>query len=267
MRASVIVPNYRNDDTLGAAMESLEHAAKQVRGEVEIIVIEDKAGKGLSWARNQGLDRAKGEYVFFCDADDTVREDFFKRPIEELDRTQADMCLFNNTQGQLKRSYNLEGDQEVTRTLVPAFIGYGWKDLARALMRPWRFFGELARHRESGSVCRAAFRRAMLETGPVRFNEHLFIYEDAPFMCECAIRSKRTASIPDVLYNYTPGEHGIVARITGTEKHWAYKSEILRERERLNRLSGGDLRRYYAASQILGKLEFLLHSKRKFGIL
>ena len=73
MRASVIVPNYRNDDTLGAAMESLEHAAKQVRGEVEIIVIEDKAGKGLSWARNQGLDRAKGEYVFFCDADDTVR--------------------------------------------------------------------------------------------------------------------------------------------------------------------------------------------------
>lgn len=263
----MIVPNYRNDDTLGATVESLKRAAAKAGGEVEIIVIEDKEGRGLSWARNQGLDRAKGKYIFFCDADDTVRDGFFAKPVEKLEESGADMCLFCSTRDGLKREYNLEGDELITKTLVPAYIGYGWKDLARAIMRPWRFFGELAKRREAGSVCRVAFRREMIETYKIRFNERLFIYEDAPFMCECAIRSKRTASLADVLYDYTPGVNGIVARITGTEKHWAYKSEILRERERLDRLAGGGLRRYYAASQILGKLEFLLHCKRNFGII
>lgn len=267
MLASVIVPNYRNDDTLPLALESLERAAERIgRDNVEILVIDDREGRGLSWARNQGLDRAQGKYVFFCDADDTVEPNFFARPIERLESTGADFCFFNYSLSPLKRQYDLSG-REVLETLAPAFIGYSWRDLFRALARPWRFMSALAEKREPGSVCRIAFRRELLESGPVRFNENLFIYEDAPFVCECAIRSKRVVSLPDVLYRYTPGTNGIVRTVTGTKRHWLYKSAILLERKRLDRLSGGHLKRYFGASQIFGKLEFLLHSRRKYGII
>lgn len=267
MLASVIVPNYRNDDTLPATLKSLEKAACEVgRERVEIIVVADREGRGLSWARNEGLGRARGKYVFFCDADDTVEPGFFARPIEKLEASGADFCFFNNTFRPLKRQYELEG-RAVLETLAPAFIGYSWGDLARALLRPWRFMAALAEKREQGSVCRIAFRRELLAEHRIRFDEELFIYEDAPFVCECAIWSKRVASIPDVLYRYTPGVNGIVRTVTGSARHWAYKSAILRERKRLDEVSGGRLKRYFGASQVLGKIEFLLHSRGKYGII
>ena len=263
MQASVIVPNHQHDATLPMALKSLAAAAEQLPpGEVEVVVSQDPQGKGLSWARNRGLDRAKGDYVFFCDADDTVRPGFFSQPLAELERTGADFCFFDYSDEPLKRDYKLEGNAAVREALLPAFIGYGWRDVLRAL-----FGGELARYREPGSVCRVAFRRSFLENHHIRFNEELFIYEDAPFLCECALYAQRVASLRAVLYDYTPGARGILRSVTGTSRHWAYKSAILRERERLNALGGGNLRRYYRASQFLGRLEFLLHFSRRFGII
>lgn len=263
MQASVIVPNYRNDDTLPATLASLATAAAALPPDaVEIVVLSDPDGKGLAWARNRGLDRARGEYVFFCDADDTVRPDFFRLPIAELERTQADFCFFDYSDQPLKRDYDLVGNDEIRKVLLPAFIGYGWRDVVRAI-----FGGGLAKYREPGSVCRVAFRRAFLETHRIRFNEQLFIYEDAPFLCECALHAQRVASLRKCLYDYTPGANGIIRTATGGSRHWAYKSAILAERERLNAIGGGGLRRYYRASQFLGKLEFLLHFFRRFGII
>ena len=70
MKASAIIPNHRSERTLPATLRSLEAAARGL--DVEIIVSDDEAGRGLSWARNRGLDRATGDVVFFVDADDTI---------------------------------------------------------------------------------------------------------------------------------------------------------------------------------------------------
>ena len=73
MKLSVIVPCHNAKETLPAALRSIEIASEGL--DVETVVIDDPEGRGPSWARNRGLDKAAGDVVFFVDADDTVEPD------------------------------------------------------------------------------------------------------------------------------------------------------------------------------------------------
>ena len=269
MKASVIVPNYRNDDTLPRTLASLRAAAEAFTdGDVDIVVVEDKGRRGLSWARNEGLRRvfskpATGdEFIFFCDADDTVAPGFFAKPISRLVGTGADICVWNCSSFGMKRDYNLDGRDAIREVFARAFLGIGWADVFAALGPSRRsvspkFWERVVANREQAGVWRFAYRRALIEDNGIRFNEKLRIYEDAPFLVECSLYAKRVRAIDEVLYNYEPGENGIIRKVTGTKAHLAYKRDILRERRRLDKIAGGGLHRFYSASQALGFCELL----------
>ena len=46
---------------------------KQTYQNIEIITIKDEKLKGAAWARNRGIEKALGEYIFFCDNDIELR--------------------------------------------------------------------------------------------------------------------------------------------------------------------------------------------------
>jgi len=250
MKLSVIVPSRPQEPKLPRTLQSLEAAAKGL--EVEILQVCDEEGRGLSWARNRGLERASGEAVFFVDADDTVKSGFFRRLADELDRSEADFVLSNFDYAPLKREYNLIGNEEIRAVMLPAFFGYDFEDVRR-----WNGGGSLMARREQGGVWRCAFRRDFLVRHAIRFDERLFLYEDSPFIAECAARAVKVASTDEVLYEYEPGPSGLLADSHGTERYWNYKFAALRNRVEMAGRIGGDAGRYFAASAVFTVLELM----------
>ena len=250
MKASVIIPNHRSEATLPRTLRSLEAAADGL--DVEIIVSDDPDGCGLSWARNNGLLRATGEVVFFVDADDTVASGYFRRHLETLQETGADFMLSSVYYAPLKRDYNLQGNDEIRSVMLPAFLGLSFDDVRR-----WNGGGALLARREQGGVWRCAFRRDFLMRHGIRFDERLRLYEDAPFIAECAVYAKCVASIPDRLYEYVPGPNGILATSLGTRRHWEYKFDALAARKAIDSRAGGTVGACCEASHVFSALEML----------
>ena len=72
---SVINQTYKNLEILiindGSTDKTLEICKKYKDERIKIITTENQ---GLSFSRNVGIDNAGGEYLYFVDADDFIRE-------------------------------------------------------------------------------------------------------------------------------------------------------------------------------------------------
>ena len=259
MKLSVIIPAFKAERTLPRALESLNAAAKAwsaatglPSAEAEIVVSWDREGKGPSWARNRGLEKATGDIVFFCDADDTVREDFLLKPYRRLEETGADICLFRYNGFPETADFTLEGNDRVRAAYLPAYFGFSADDVRR-----WNGGGDLFLLREPGSVCRCAFRRSFVESHAIRFDERLTMYEDAAFLSNCVAFAEKTVSMRDELYRYEQRPDGNMSTGWKSERYWAGKFAMLEFRKRLDAATGGAVWRYCEASCVLTALELL----------
>ena len=259
MKLSVIIPSHKAESTLPQTLESLNIAAAKWAAatggdpkDVEIVVSWDKEGRGPSWARNRGLEKAKGDYVFFCDADDTVHEDFLLKPSAALERSAADLCFFTYAGGPELLSYEIDGNDKVRAAYLPAFFGYSNADVKR-----WNEGGDLYALKESGQVWRCAYRRKFLERHAVRFDELMTYFEDAAFLSNCVAFATKTVSLSDELYHYNPTPGGNLGTGWKSARHWDYKFKVLEFRKRLDAATGGELWRYCEASCALTALELM----------
>lgn len=252
MDASVIIPAHHAEATLPETLRSVEAARAAFSGESEIVVVDDPDGHGPSWARNSGLDRARGEYVFFCDADDLARPDFLSRPVAALAESGADLCFFGYEGGPDFPAALDDGADAVRARYLPAFFGYSMDDVRR-----WNCGGDLSARKQPGQVWRCAFRRSFLERHAFRFDERMTFFEDAAFLSACAAFAEKAVSIPDRLYVYRPRPDGNLATGWRGERNWDYKLLALDFRRRLDERCGGSLWRYCEASCVFSALELL----------
>lgn len=198
---SVIVPIYNSSKYLIGSLGSL---LKQNGMNAEFICIDDgstddshricqdfadKDGRfiiiriehrGVSAARNAGLDVASGKYVCFLDSDDRYRRGALKYLYEKAEETQCDTIKFNarvvHSERWMRDSFNrhdeLLGDFQPNDIFV---------------------------HKDSRPFVWAHFiRRDLIEN--VRFDESLEIGEDQEFIIRYMIRCKRVLYCSNKLY-------------------------------------------------------------------
>lgn len=137
-KISVIIPCHNGTDYLKDAMESVN----QQGVEVEIIVIDDNStdgtqdyaknlgidkvyettiAKGLSAARNVGLNNMTGDYVVFLDHDDIINANTFTTMLAEFDKDRDLQAVI----GQLVDFISPELTEEERNVLEPRKEPYG----------------------------------------------------------------------------------------------------------------------------------------------
>lgn len=120
MRLSVIIPIYNVEPYVERCLRSLENqdipsvdyeiicindgspddsrgVVLRLQKEFDNIILIDQANQGVSRARNNGIDKAVGQYLLFIDPDDYVDANSFGRILENADRQLAQISFLGFT--------------------------------------------------------------------------------------------------------------------------------------------------------------------------
>ena len=166
---------------------------------------------GLAAVRNRLLDEARGDWIFFCDADDLLAPGALRRALSAAEAGDLDALFFAadvfydsaELEARFRHSrayYSVVRDFSSPRT-GPEFLC----DCVEA--NEWR-----------ASACLVFFRRDILSRGAIRCAEG-FVHEDVLLTLALALHAERAARIPDRLYRRRLRE-GSVMTAPGAYPHF-----------------------------------------------
>ena len=204
---SVIVPIFNVDPWLRICLDSLRN---QTLKQIEVICIDDGStdgsgrtaedyksdiwpvfrvihteNRGLSAARNRGIDEAKAEYIMFVDSDDWVDENFCKLPLEAAIKNNADILIFDRCliHENGKTIHERKKNHPTGLINQETAIDTGWP-----------------------AVWNKLYRRSLFNS--IRFPEGK-VYEELLVVHKLVYSAKRVVSIDKVLYYYRNRKGGI----------------------------------------------------------
>ena len=75
------------------SMQLVEERLQTYKGKIDFRIIRHQHNRGLSAARNTGIDAARGDYVFFLDSDDEITPDCIERLVKPLYEKDYDFVV------------------------------------------------------------------------------------------------------------------------------------------------------------------------------
>lgn len=219
---SIVVPVYGTEKYLPACIESIR---KQTYPFIEIILIDDQSpdecpricdnyakkdsriivvhqkNKGVSGARNTGLENATGKYIMFVDSDDELEADAAELLIQDMLQYNADIVSAS------KKNVTLEGDVQDAECNRIVSIYENDEMIKNSLMH------DLHTH----SACAKLFKKELISD--VRFAEGHNINEDGYFLFECYKKHPKVVHHNVGVYKYFQRE-GSASRGEFSEKYF-----------------------------------------------
>ncbi len=215
-KVSVIIPVYRCEAFLQQCIDSLRaqtladielifvcdaspddslallRQAQAQDGRIRVIAFEEN--RGVSAARNAGLDAATGEYIGFCDGDDWIEPGMYARLYEMAKAHEADVSFcrvfkdYSNRQENVPLGFDtgarFDADA-IRKTLIPAMLSRETDSDELPL---------------SGYTPRNLFAREVAAAH--RFREDIRYAEDLLFIVECMLDAKAAVAVDEAYYHY-----------------------------------------------------------------
>lgn len=229
VKVSVIIPVYNSEEYLKKCLDSLVAQSLQ---EIEIIVVDDgstdgswqlieslankdnrivpvrQRNKGVSVARNTGLQQASGEYVGFVDSDDFVDPDYFKNLYHTGKQQEADIVSgYVDTENERRRYFYNHNNKIAVERNKCLLMGVVWLNI---------------------------YKNSMLKKHDVQFPSKLRTAEDNVFNLQASYYANKVVSVIDdtVVYHQVTREGSLTAQ-QYTEKNLLQLSRAIFETTKL----------------------------------
>lgn len=219
---SVIIPVYKVEDYLPVCVESVR---RQTLEDIEIILVDDgspdgcpalcdeyaredsrirvihKANAGLGFARNSGLDIARGKWVSFVDSDDYIALNTLEACVAVGESNDVDQVRF------LYETFGCVGEtalREVDVTCDPTVLREFPEKAYPFLVGMIHDNGVIKSHvKSTASACMGIYRREAIEKIGLRFlSEREMVSEDYVFNVDFAALSGGIAYMQERFYFY-----------------------------------------------------------------
>ena len=232
-KISIIIPVYNTlKQYLDACVSSL---TAQTMKDIEIILVDDgssqecgarcdayaksddrilavhQENQGVSVARNQGIQKAAGEWIIFVDADDWIEPDTCEKLTKYLDSYQGDMLMFNavNEQGENRSlvHFDLEHERFYDMSDVKT---REW--IYRKTMRPRSVTGN--RNSPMFYCWDKVYKREFLLNNQLTFTAGLPKSEDKVFILNCIEKMDSLYYVNDAFYHYRINQESVCSRFS-----------------------------------------------------
>ena len=236
MRFSIIVPFYRYKNYLKECLQSLKDSSFR---DFETIIVLDQNEEdisdlqeeykdlniktyslenkhGVAAARNLGLSKANGEYVYFLDSDDYVLSDALEFLSNNLNGEDIVYGRVNNTWNNManfleKRAKKLEDLDEEEQEMkemesaqkILEFVNSS-NDDDQAMLAYYHLFKK-KKGSDNVTVVATAFNKEFLLNNKILFDENLVYYSDFPFLIKALDKAKTFKDCLDS--NYVKRRH------------------------------------------------------------
>lgn len=210
---SVIMPVYKTEES--HLRKAIESVINQSYRELEIVLVDDgspdqcgaicdtyaetddrvrvihKKNGGVSSARNCGLEAVTGDYIFFVDSDDTLKNNAIEVLLQTAQKTNADIVICSCKHVKEKNDDNAiyDGAYQCLKTVESA-------EAIKNLSYNIHVFDEL----EPTAVWGKLYKKSAVQN--LRFNEKMNVGEDFVFNYFAICKAKVVTYCNLKLYNY-----------------------------------------------------------------
>ena len=182
----IFVNDGSADDSLKIIQKTLDCFTNRKK---DVIIIDRKENRGVAYTRQQGLERASGEFVIHCDADDWAEKDMYESLYNAAHGSSADIAccgFYVDTPGGRGLS-NLPGaDYHLGFNIAPMF----------------------------GSLWNKVIRKKVITQNGIGFYENINWGEDFMMSIQCQILANKIVVVNRPLYHYVQNSQSITHRLT-----------------------------------------------------
>lgn len=207
---SIINQTYKNLEIVlvndGSLDNSIEICRQYAERDNRIKIIDDK-NRGVSYARNKGIEKATGQYILFIDSDDIVKKNYIDILVKKINKnTNLDMavCAYEevNLNCNKKKNYNIDNSKIA---LLTGSLKKDYYLIREFLNTPW---GKL-------------YKTQIIKKHNIRFPDKCNIAEDQIFNYQYYLYVKEYIYINEPLYVYMHRKNSSLGTLKN-EKTFSY---------------------------------------------